>query len=183
MSATTSTQIHDEMPHIEALPVPVERGLPEECRSRAHIAAVVAVICTVVFVVAMIDIAGSRAPGTADEGGSLPPAGWVGLAACMIAVVATFFAVQFRIIARVLHGAHWRISPHTEVTIGSGKCTRSFLHLQATNRWYRQSCKLLASVSLHRHPEVEWAGDPDGRIVVRIPGRRWLTLLRVERKR
>jgi hypothetical protein len=184
---TRSTNIHGEdgsqqSTAIDGLAVSADTGLADACQRRAKTGALIAIVSTVLFAAALMNLIANIEPDPHDERPT-PAIVYLVTGLFLVTFTAIAFAVQFRKIAAVVDGAEWQTSPHTEVTVGHGKYAKAFLHLQTTNRWYRQSCPLLASVSLKKHSSVEWAGDPVGRIVVRIPGRSWLTLYRFDPNR
>ena len=161
---------------------PVAPELPQVCRQWARISAVVAAAAVTCLVISLARIIATSEPDPYDERPTSPLV-YVMIAAFLVAFIALAVAIQSRKIAAVLDDAEWRTSMHTELNVGRGKARMTLVHLQATNRWYRPSCPILASISLQEDELVEWAGDPAGKIVVRRPGRSWLTLYKIDPRR
>ena len=154
--------------------VPVGEELPARSQTRCWIAAIGATLAFAAAVLFFVDALAQDAPYRSRR--DAPVGVYVAALAFVVGLELTMYAYRQGRIARVLRGASWQRSPHAVATTGSGKKAQTRLHLIAVDRWLRHTYYLGSSAKLKRAEEVEWAGDLDGHVVVRLPESKRLAL-------
>ncbi len=157
--------------------VPVGDDLPARCRTRARVAIALSALAVAGAVVAMVHATGGDAEARGDENVSVGV--YLFAFAVFVALHLVMYAYRQARLAQVVRGASWQRSTHTVVTTGRGKSSQDRLELDATGLWYRPSNYLGAPRWVRSADEVEWAGQPEGYIAVRVPDGTRLVLFRL----
>ena len=176
---TTTPDLTAERGHRSAaVAAPVGDALPARCRTRFWLALIGTVFAIAGAVLAM-GMAVAQDTSVPNGKKDAPPLVIVSSAAALVALHLAMYAYRQARMAAVLRGASWQRSAHSVTTEGRGRSSRDLLHIEGTGLWYIPSNYLGASVKLKRATELEWAGDPSGRVVVRLPDGPRLELVRL----
>ena len=149
---------------------PVDGALVARYRRRSYLALVLMVVAIAGAVIAMVVAVGETSPDR-DVKDDPPAMILLFTAALLAALELAMYAYRVRRIARVLDGRSWQPSSHEVVVIGSGKRAQPRLHLTEVDRWFRPTYYLASTTKLERADALDWAGDLDGHVVVRLPER------------